>query len=129
MGLGVARAAIDEFVELAGVKIPRSSSELLRDRSLVQAQVGEAEAVLRAGRSYLFDVVRDMWETVLAGELITERQRSDVRMAMTHGAQCAARAAHGLRRCGGRRRSSARARWSATPATPRWSRDTTSCSS
>jgi hypothetical protein len=29
------RAAIDEFVELAQVKVPRSSSELLRDRSRV----------------------------------------------------------------------------------------------
>jgi alkylation response protein AidB-like acyl-CoA dehydrogenase len=94
VGLGVARAAIDEFVELAQTKIPRSSSELLRDRAIVQAQVGEAEAVLRSGRAYLFDVVEEMWETVLAKELVTERQRSDLRMAMTHAAQSAARAAH-----------------------------------
>jgi alkylation response protein AidB-like acyl-CoA dehydrogenase len=94
VGLGVARAAIDEFVELAQVKVPRSSSELLRDRAIVQAQVGEAEAVLRAGRAYLFDVVGDMWGTVLAGGVITERQRANVRMAMTHAAQSAARATH-----------------------------------
>src|SRR5438445_6080267 len=42
VGLGVARAAIDEFVELAQVKVPRSSSELLRDRAIVQAKIGEA---------------------------------------------------------------------------------------
>ena len=94
VGLGVARAAIDTFVDLAQVKIPRSSSELLRDRAIVQAQVGEAEAVLRSGRAFLFDVVGEMWETVLAGELVTERQRSDLRMAMTHAAQSAARATH-----------------------------------
>jgi alkylation response protein AidB-like acyl-CoA dehydrogenase len=94
VGLGVARAAIDEFVELAQVKVPRSSSELLRDRAIVQAQVGEAEAVLRSGRAFLFDVVGQMWQTVLAGELVTERQRSDLRMAMTHAAQSAARATH-----------------------------------
>ena len=68
VGLGVARAAIDEFVELAQVKVPRSSSELLRDRAIVQAQVGEAEAVLRSGRAFLFDVVGEMWQTVVAGE-------------------------------------------------------------
>ena len=94
VGLGVARAALDEFVDLAGVKVPRSSSELLRDRVLVQAQVGEAEALLRAGRALLFDVVGEMWQTVLGGGAVTERQRSDLRMAMTHAAQSAARATH-----------------------------------
>jgi indole-3-acetate monooxygenase len=94
VGLGVARAALDEFVALAGVKVPRSSSELLRDRVLVQAQVGEAEALLRAGRALLFDVVGEMWQTVLGGGAVTERQRSDLRMAMTHAAQSAARATH-----------------------------------
>jgi alkylation response protein AidB-like acyl-CoA dehydrogenase len=94
VGLGVARAAIDEFVELAGRKVPRGSSDLLRDRVMVQAQVGEAEAVLRAGRALLFDVVEEMWQTVLAAQPITERQRADLRLAMTHAAQCAARATH-----------------------------------
>jgi len=94
VGLGVARAAIDAFVELANVKIPRSSSDLLRDRAMVQARVGEAEALLRSGRAFLFDVVQELWETVLAKEFVTERQRSDLRMAMTHAAQSAAQATH-----------------------------------
>jgi len=94
VGLGVARAAIDAFVELAQVKVPRSSSELLRDRSIVQARIGEAEALLRSGRAFLFDVVQEMWETVLAKELVSERERSDLRMAMTHAAQSAATATH-----------------------------------
>jgi indole-3-acetate monooxygenase len=94
VGLGVARAAIDAFVDLATVKVPRSSSELLRERALVQAQVGEAEALLRSGRALLFDVVAEMWRAVLAGEFVTERQRADLRMAMTHAAQSAARATH-----------------------------------
>ena len=94
VGLGVARAAIDAFIELATVKTPRSSSDLLRERAMVQAQVGEAEAVLRSGRALLFEVVGDMWETVLRGGLVTEGQRSELRMAMTHAAQSAARATH-----------------------------------
>jgi alkylation response protein AidB-like acyl-CoA dehydrogenase len=94
VGLGVARAAIDAFVQLATTKIPRSSSDLLRERVMVQAQVGEAEALLRAGRALLFDVVGEMWQTVLAGQPVPERQRSDLRLAMTHAAQSAARATH-----------------------------------
>src|SRR6185436_8706350 len=68
VGLGVARAAIDEFVELAQTKIPRSSSELLRDRQIVQARIGEAEALLRSGRAMLFEVVEEMWQTVLTAQ-------------------------------------------------------------
>jgi alkylation response protein AidB-like acyl-CoA dehydrogenase len=94
VGLGVARAALDAFVELAQSKIPRSAPGLLRDRVMVQAQVGEAEALLRSGRALLFDVVEEMWNTVLARDLVTEGQRSDLRMAMTHAAQNAARATH-----------------------------------
>ena len=94
VGLGVARAAIDAFIELATVKIPRSSSDLLRERAMVQTQVGEAEATLRSGRALLFEVVGDMWDTVVHGGLVTEGQRSDLRMAMTHAAQSAARATH-----------------------------------
>lgn len=94
VGLGVARAAIDAFVELAQVKVPRMSSELLRERVMVQAQVGKAEALLRSGRALLFDVVEQMWQTVLAAQPVTERQRADLRLAMTHAAQSAARATH-----------------------------------
>jgi alkylation response protein AidB-like acyl-CoA dehydrogenase len=94
VGLGVARAAVDEFVRLAQVKVPRSSSTLLRDQPLVQARVGEAEALLRSGRALLFEVVDDMWRTAVAGEPITERKRADLRLAMTHAAQNAARATH-----------------------------------
>jgi indole-3-acetate monooxygenase len=94
VGLGVARAAIDAFVDLAQVKVPRNSSDLLRERVLVQAQVGEAEALLRSGRALLFDVVEEMWDTVLASRPVTERQRADLRLAMTHAAQSAAKATH-----------------------------------
>ena len=94
VGLGVARAAIDAFVDLAQTKTPRNSSDLLRERVLAQAQVGEAEALLRSGRALLFDVVGEMWDTALALRPITERQRADLRLAMTHAAQNAAKATH-----------------------------------
>src|SRR5688572_25731553 len=65
-----------------------------RARAVVQSNVGEAEALLRSGRALLFDVVEEMWETALAARPITERQRADLRLAMTHAAQSAARATH-----------------------------------
>src|SRR5437773_10569112 len=94
VGLGVARAALDTFADLAQVKVPRGSSELLRDRPTIQAEVGRAEAILRSGRALLFDIVEEMWHTVLAKEFVTEKQRADLRLAMTHAAQSAATATH-----------------------------------
>ena len=94
VGLGVARAAIDALVELAAAKTPRASTALLRERPGVQAQVGEAEAVLRAGRAFLFEVAGRMGEDAAAGHQITAPQRAELRLAMTHAAQGAARATH-----------------------------------
>ena len=128
--VGVARAAIDAFVELAQIKVPRSSSELLRDRALVQAKIGEAEAILRSGRALLFDVVGEMWQTAVAARPISERQRADLRLAMTHAAQSAAAATHMVCATAGHHVNlHVAARLSDTRATPRWSPATISCSS
>ena len=94
VGLGVARAAIDALIELALAKTPRFATTLLRERPLVQAQVGEAEAVLRSGRAFLFEVAGRMAEDAAAGQPITAAQRAELRLAMTHAAQGAARATH-----------------------------------
>lgn len=94
VGLGVARAAIDALVELAAAKTPRFSTAPLRERHLVQAQVGEAEAVLRSGRAFLFEVAGGLWRDAAAGRQITAPQRAELRLAMTHAAQCAAKATH-----------------------------------
>jgi len=129
VGLGVARAAIDEFVELAQVKVPRSSSELLRDRAIMQAKIGQAEALLRSGRALLFDVVEDMWETVLAARPITERQRADLRLAMTHAAQSAGTATHMVCAAAGTTSIFTKSPLERTRAMPRSSPATISCNS
>src|SRR5207245_2402299 len=53
VAVGMARACLDAFFELAGVKTPRAMAGLLRDQPMVQADVGHAEADLRAGRALL----------------------------------------------------------------------------
>ena len=87
--LGLARAALDAFVELAGAKTPRRIVGLLRDQPMVQADVGLAEAHLRSGRALLTETVRETWLAATAGELNGD-QRAALRLATTHAIRLAA---------------------------------------
>jgi alkylation response protein AidB-like acyl-CoA dehydrogenase len=70
VALGIARAAIDAFVDLAGNKIPRFTSKQLRNRGFAQRAVAEAEVRLQAGRALVFELVRRMWDQAQAGQPI-----------------------------------------------------------
>jgi len=59
VSLGVAAHAIDAFVELAMAKKPTGSRDLLRDRVTAQAQLGEADGLLQAARSFFYETVAE----------------------------------------------------------------------
>jgi indole-3-acetate monooxygenase len=84
VALGVARAALTTFYELAGAKSPRAMRGLLRDQPVVQADIGHAEAHLRAGRAFLTEAVRDLWAAVSATGTMSLDQRAALRIAATH---------------------------------------------
>ncbi len=89
VALGMARTCLDTFAELAGSKTPRAMQSLLRDQSMVQVNVGHAEAALRSGRAFLMESVRDIWSEAQAGAVTLER-RAVLRLATTHGIRLAA---------------------------------------
>ena len=89
---GIARSALDAFVELAEHKQPRLSSRALRERPRAQLCYAQAEAALRGARAFVFDAVSDVWETVNAGGVADRRQRALVRLACSHACQEAIRA-------------------------------------
>ena len=89
VALGVARSAIDAFVELAGAKTPRSVIGLLRDQPLVQSDIGHAEAYVRTGRAFLTETVRDIWAHLCATGTISLDQRATLRLATTHAIRLA----------------------------------------
>ena len=84
---GIARAAIDHFVDLAENKTPRLAGSSLRERPRAQLAVAQAEAALRSARAFVFEVVQDEWETVVAGGVCNRRQRALVRLACSHACQ------------------------------------------
>jgi alkylation response protein AidB-like acyl-CoA dehydrogenase len=90
VALGMARSCLNAFYELAGAKTPRAMPSLLREQSMVQVVVGQAEAALRTGRAFLFETVREVWGTVAAGTPLSLDQRATLRLATTHGIRLAA---------------------------------------
>jgi len=84
VSLGVARTCLAAFYELAGAKTPRFASGLLREQPMVQVDVGHAEANLRAGRAFLTETVRDVWDTVSTTGTLSMDQRATLRIATTH---------------------------------------------
>ena len=90
--LGVARHAIDAVIESAATKPARrytvgeriEAAKVLRDDVYVQDAVGRAETHLAAARAYYFDVMGDLWVTLLAGRQPSERQVALFTAAYAH---------------------------------------------
>ena len=93
--LGIARTAVDAVVDLAQDKgvVPTGLAEppKLRENAQVQEAVAVAEAELGGARALCYDTVAGMWDTLVAGERISRRQRGMYRVAMTHSHQVAKR--------------------------------------
>jgi alkylation response protein AidB-like acyl-CoA dehydrogenase len=84
VGLGIARAALDEFIGLAGGKRATwfASEGRLAGRTTIQAKVAQAEALVGSGRAYVREATRDTWETVCRGERPSPEQRAIYRLAI-----------------------------------------------
>ena len=92
VALGMARSSLETFFELAGAKTPRAMQALLRDHSMIQVNVGHAEAAVRTGRAFLLETIREIWSHLMATGTITLDQRATLRLATTHGIRLAAQA-------------------------------------
>ncbi len=82
--LGIARGAIDSLAEIAATEASTMSANLLRDRSMVQTRLAEAEAIVNGARAYLFDAVGRLWDTLTAGREPTDQQVAQGRLALVH---------------------------------------------
>ncbi|MGB8398502.1 acyl-CoA dehydrogenase family protein [Bradyrhizobium sp.] len=81
---GIARGALDNFVDVARNKVPRGMKSPLRDNAVVQSGLAQAEVNLRAARGFLLQSMADIWKDLVAGTSITVEQRVVIRMAATH---------------------------------------------
>ncbi|TAI66323.1 acyl-CoA dehydrogenase family protein [Bradyrhizobium sp. Leo170] len=81
---GIARGALDNFVDVARNKVPRGAKSPLRDNAVVQSGLALAEVHLRAARGFVLQAMADIWKDLVAGNDITVEQRITIRMAATH---------------------------------------------
>jgi alkylation response protein AidB-like acyl-CoA dehydrogenase len=88
--MGNARAAIDNFVELAGTKKGVAASRTLAERSTIQVAVATADSALEAARAGYYQAIENAWQAAEAGQPVSLEARTRLRLAATHGARVSA---------------------------------------
>jgi alkylation response protein AidB-like acyl-CoA dehydrogenase len=92
VALGIARRAIDEFVEVAVEKRPQFSQRTIAQMGVPQSDLAKAEASVRSARAFLFDEVDQAWQTACRGDEVGLSSRARMRLAAANAAEAAARA-------------------------------------
>ncbi|MFC3657619.1 acyl-CoA dehydrogenase family protein [Xanthomonas hyacinthi] len=90
VGLGVARAALDEITAAADGRVSITGAPNLADRAYVQIELAKAEAQLRFGTRLFYESTESVWQAVLAGEAIDAQQAKLLRLASTNAARAGA---------------------------------------
>ena len=67
VALGIAKGALEAFVELANKKVPMLSVAPLRERPIAQYRMGEAQAKYRAARAYLLEAMDEVEDELRRG--------------------------------------------------------------
>ncbi|MCV7278223.1 acyl-CoA dehydrogenase family protein [Mycolicibacterium flavescens] len=87
--LGNARAAVDNFVDLAADKKSGGSARTLAERQSVQGTVAAAEAALRAARALYYHAIEKSWNASRVDTLTTD-DRLQLRLAASHAVRTSA---------------------------------------
>jgi alkylation response protein AidB-like acyl-CoA dehydrogenase len=99
--IGIARAALDAFAELAKTRRAYRSRRPLRADPTTQRELGRAELHVRSAEALLFTAVDDMWRTVKAGRRPSVEQRALLRAGCVNAGVSAAEAVDIVYRLGG----------------------------
>src|SRR5579872_4892022 len=83
VSMGIARGALDAFIEIARDKVPRGATGTLRQNNVIQSQVAQCEARLKSARAYLRGVIGEMWDEAQRQGRISLDQHPHLRLAAT----------------------------------------------
>jgi alkylation response protein AidB-like acyl-CoA dehydrogenase len=101
VGLGVARGAIDAFVEIARNKTPTLNHEGLAGRATIHAELARAEAKVQSARAYLMEVAHELMRFAATEEGVPEHIEARRRLACVNSAASCEEAVDTMFRLGG----------------------------
>jgi alkylation response protein AidB-like acyl-CoA dehydrogenase len=91
--LGIARAALDTFASTLAARTRTGAAAALRDRELIQSDVGRAEVLHAAARALLLAAMNELTDAIDSGADRLVRARAMYRAACTNAAETAIRIA------------------------------------
>ncbi len=101
VGLGVARAALEDIIAIAGGRTSITGAPVLADRAYVQSGVAEAEAALRSARAFFYDVTDGAYAILLAGGTLDIKTKNLLRLSSSHAAKVGSQVAQTAYRLSG----------------------------
>lgn len=101
VALGVARAALECLVELAGGRTSITGAPVLADRAYVQTDIAKAEAALRSARAFFYEATDEAFAILERGDELDIASRNLLRLASTHAARVGSEVAEAAYRMAG----------------------------
>lgn len=92
VALGIARHAVDHFVELATEKVPTGSRRSLADRATTQKDLAQAEGLIASASALTFEAIDEAWEASVSTGKLELGHKARLRLAATNNAWSAAKA-------------------------------------
>jgi alkylation response protein AidB-like acyl-CoA dehydrogenase len=87
--LGIARAAMDVFIDLAKAKTAAYQTATVNTQTLAHYRLGQAKAILGGARAYMYETITREWESAKAGHSITMDQKAGLQLAGTYAVRAA----------------------------------------
>ncbi len=101
VSLGIARAAIADFVQLAQRKTPSYTQVSLADKEVVQDKLARARAAVDAARSYLYQTLADAEAAVRTQTKLSIEQGIPLALAASHAVEASSHAVDLVHSCVG----------------------------
>lgn len=99
--MGMARAAIDDLVELASAKKRAGASKTIAEQPVTQARLAQAEAELRSARAFYYQTLETAWSSAQLNNQVSIEQRRDLRLATTHAVNASVSVVEAMYNLGG----------------------------